>query len=476
MGRRLLLLIALTVGSSIAVVLLAGGGLFQVQRAMESVARSYVRNLAESVASRLETGSSGGFYSPRQLPILGMRMWLSSSTPGTVAVLDDRGNYLFGSPGAEVLTPLARQLAPSDQPIELRDLRGERYTVASVRTSDGAFLVVAAVSWRSLLGPVVRYATFWPFGVGLVGLFGLTALAVLIRRVIAPLVELTREVDGLRWGEEIPRSPDGSAVRELERLRSALVALAHTAADRAALNRRYVDDLVRVQEEERSGFSREIHDGPLQAVTALLQRLHLARRAGDARAAAREMEAAESIAASCVRELRAICDGLAPPWLELGLWEALAELTDRLSSQTGAQVLLEGEDPGALPPEQVLALFRVVQEAVHNAVRHGGAREVLVRLERAETPEPRVLMDVVDDGGGFDPPADYTRLRVEGHRGLANMAERMALVGGSIRVRSRPGAGTTIRCAVPLTVRPGDGNRDVPMGTKDEGREPDPGR
>lgn len=58
-----------------------------------------------------------------------------------------------------------------------------------------------------------------------------------------------------------------------------------------------------------------------------------------------------------------------------------------------------------------------------------------------------VLLEVTDDGAGFDPPEDFEELRVRGHRGLANMSERMSLIGGRLEVTSLPGAGTLVRCA-----------------------------
>jgi signal transduction histidine kinase len=465
-------LAVLTVLSSIGVVLLAGVALLQSQEAMESVARSYVRNLSENVAARFEAEWRGGEYpggggfsggAPRggMSPMMGFRMGFGPFMPGTVAVFDARGGFLFGTPGSEALSVLARRGIPLDEPIELRDLEGDRYTVSAVRTANQGFIVVAAVSWRSLLGPVVRLATFWPFAVGIIGLFGLATLAGLIRWVLAPLMELREEIGHLKWGEDVPAAPSGGAVDEIEQLRRAFVSLAHAAVDRASLTRRYVDDLVRVQEEERASLSREIHDGPLQAVTALLQRLRLLRRASDPESAAREMAAAESVASACVKELRVVCDGLTPPWLDLGLYQSLSELAERLSVQLSASVWLEGEDPGELPPEVVLALFRVVQEAVGNGVRHGEAREVRVRVERCPD---GLMLEVRDDGGGFEPPADFARLRVEGHRGLANMAERMALVGGTLEVRSRPGEGTLVRCVVPLPPEEGESPPDGARG------------
>ena len=90
-----------------------------------------------------------------------------------------------------------------------------------------------------------------------------------------PLKDLEEEVSMLKWGEEVPLKNAPEAVTELQKLREALVVLANSAIEKVRLSRRYVNDLVKVQEEERARISREIHDGPLQDLTALIQRLRL---------------------------------------------------------------------------------------------------------------------------------------------------------------------------------------------------------
>jgi len=142
--------------------------------------------------------------------------------------------------------------------------------------------------------------------------------------------------------------------------------------------------------------------------------------------------------------MRALCDELSPPWLDLGLSQALDELAERLSRQLGVKITVEAGIEEELPPEVTLAFFRVVQESVHNSVRHGGATAVNVRFQRVGE---EVLLEVTDDGAGFDPPEDFEELRVKGHRGLANMSERMSLIGGRLKVIRLPGTGTLVRCA-----------------------------
>ena len=106
----------------------------------------------------------------------------------------------------------------------------------------------------------------------------------------------------------------------------------------------------------------------------------------------------------------------------------------------GVTVRFTAAELPALGEDQDAALYRVAQEALHNALRHAGATRIGVTLSR--TPR-RVILEVTDDGSGFAPGAP-------GGLGFASMRGRAASAGGTLTIRSAPGAGTTVRLAVPL--------------------------
>lgn len=447
--NRLLVFTLAMLAPSIGAVLIAAAGIFHFQKMLETITRSYVENLAEGVANRIKTswdfkdvGSSLTYYSQRFRVFAGI-----SSLPSLIAVLDSKGRFVYGADTAHAVLSQIGSNYPIASAWEMHDEAGNKYTVAIFPTLSTHYYVLAAVPWKMLPGYAVRLGYLWPLIVGTVGVSGLLAVWLMWRRVILPLQEFEAEVSELRWGEDIPGYGSATTVYELQKLRIAFVGLAREAIQRTLLTKSYVNDLVRVQEEERSRLSREIHDGVLQDVTALIQRMRLARmEVNDCDEVRRQLGVAEDIAHSAVREMRALCDMLNPPWLELGLKQAITELTDRQSVQYGVKISVSMPEELELPEEVVLALFRVIQESVSNSVRHGRAQKIRVSVERNAS---GCLMEIIDDGVGFSRSETMMELRSQGHRGLANMHERMALIGGTFKVSAKKGEGTIVSCWVP---------------------------
>jgi len=275
----------------------------------------------------------------------------------------------------------------------------------------------------------------------------LLALWALWRWLIRPLRSLVAELEGLSWGRDLPGASDPRAVGEIGSLREVLYKLASAAVERTHLRNRYVNDIVRVQEGERSRIARELHDGPLQNITAMIQQVRLSRMSRDEDVVKERLLLAEETAHLVVRELREMCDELSPPWIDLGLEQAMTELSERLARHYNINIVMEIDDSLELDHEKLLSLFRIFQEAVSNAVRHGKAKEMRVNIFRNAD---NTIFEMKDDGTGFDTRFNYESLRVEGHRGLANMLERMTLVGGKLEVISQKGEGALIRCILPI--------------------------
>lgn len=189
-------------------------------------------------------------------------------------------------------------------------------------------------------------------------------------------------------------------------------------------------------EEERKRIAREIHDELGQQLTYAKLRIALEGYA----------EAAEAIS-SAIRTVRRISTELRPPLLDsVGLTAAVEWQARSFQESTGIVARLERLeefDPG---PDQSIALFRILQEALTNAARHSGAKEVCVSLYQDEG---RAVLRVADDGKGMhagtaEGPAPL---------GILGMRERAGLLGGSLEIESAPGAGTTLRIVMPIRTR-----------------------
>ena len=197
---------------------------------------------------------------------------------------------------------------------------------------------------------------------------------------------------------------------------------------------------------ERSRVARELHDTLLQGMSAAALRLRgLARRLGADKAAAGELAAVDNLVVTALQETRQFLGGLRGQSGSSDLAAALGRLAHRLTEDRAIPcvVVVEGEAT-ALPDDVKGDLFRIAQEAIHNAVKHANPRRIEVKL-RYE-PEAAALT-VADDGCGFDPAEAVGE--AEGHFGLVGMRERADRV-GQFKLTSNPGQGTTVEVRVAL--------------------------
>jgi signal transduction histidine kinase len=215
-------------------------------------------------------------------------------------------------------------------------------------------------------------------------------------------------------------------------------------------------ELLSAQESERRKISRELHDEVGQVLSACmlgLGNLRAAIQAGNSDEAIGQLQMVEDMTQRNAAAVRNIALLLRPTMLDdLGLVPALAWLAREISRTSGIHIDViadsTGDVPENLPEDHRTCVFRVVQEAVHNASRHSGARNVEIRLERAAG--DRLRVSVQDDGKGFEP-------RRETGLGILGMEERVLRLGGKIDVDSEPGRGTIVRFELPL---PNMNNRD----------------
>jgi len=213
-------------------------------------------------------------------------------------------------------------------------------------------------------------------------------------------------------------------------------------AEITALN----EGLMKAQEQERTRIAGELHDGVMQQLSALSLMLGTARRKipSDVEAKA-EIRDVQKKLIQVGTEVRQLSHNLHPSSLkDRGLPEALRAYCREFSRVHGVSVSCEADDSvGELSRGAALALYRIAQEAMGNAVTHGAARHLDVRLTRSNGV---VALTVSDDGKGFDP----NRIGTSGGLGLINMRERARQLSGTFELDSEPGRGTTVRVTIPF--------------------------
>ncbi len=203
--------------------------------------------------------------------------------------------------------------------------------------------------------------------------------------------------------------------------------------------------------EERHRLARDLHDSVSQALFSLTLQtsaleLLLRKDPPETELVASGLAEVRALTQGALAEMRALIFQLRPDALhEEGLVSAIRKHVAALEAKHGLRVKVEAPAGELQLSEDAEAqLFRVVQEALNNIVKHAGARAVEIQLEVVGPGNRDLRIEISDDGRGFD-----TGARHPGHLGLVSMSERVAALGGSLRVESQPGVRTTVRASVP---------------------------
>jgi len=332
-----------------------------------------------------------------------------------LSLLDQRGAALTGGPAPKGVGPeivVSERLTVVPWTLVLAEPAKDLF--AAARTLERRWLILAP----SLAGIAAVFA----WGVA--------------RSVKRPLAALDGAAARIAAGDlTVPLPPLGDD--ELGRLGRSFEAM-RVALAKDVSRRLVLRQVIAAQEEERKRIARELHDETCQTITALKIKLDAA-----------GMEDACAMAARSLDELRRIIYDLRPSILDdLGLLPAVRWMAQRNLAPQGVQVRCEFEEPQArLPFEVEIAVFRAVQEAISNVVRHARAEKVLIEVA---VNRGVLEVDIEDDGSGFDVAAVGGPSPSGRGLGLLGMRERMELIGGASKVTSSPGAGTQVSLRVPL--------------------------
>jgi signal transduction histidine kinase len=253
---------------------------------------------------------------------------------------------------------------------------------------------------------------------------------------------------GKRAGGRLYSAEDLACLTGLSRQAAVILESLHFAEQEqqaAAEIRVLYQRVVAAQEVERARVARDLHDIVLQDLCAVSRDLKAleVRPEADANLFAGLAERSGEM----VRTLRAICNDLRPPLLDRDLAAALRSLAGQSGPGARPSVSLEiSSGEIRLPDETAVAVYRIAQEALRNAIRHADASEIEVRL--TSYPD-RLRLTVTDDGRGIAGGADAGRFVAQGHFGLAGMRERAAMIGAKFEVQSAPDYGTVVVLELP---------------------------
>jgi two-component system sensor histidine kinase DegS len=212
----------------------------------------------------------------------------------------------------------------------------------------------------------------------------------------------------------------------------------------------YIQQITRIQEEERKRIARDLHDEVSPEILVLIQKLDKLAAVKGLKMADLKMNIAglRRQAVDALESLRRCAQGLRPRIIDdLGLGAALEWLAEGLEKDLNidARVEITGID-GALSPETQIVLFRIAQEAANNIRKHAGASRATFRVAGGED---RIIMTVTDDGRGFEVPQRAEDMVSDGRLGLMGMYERACLLNGSLEIKSAPGRGTEVTVRLP---------------------------
>ncbi len=217
--------------------------------------------------------------------------------------------------------------------------------------------------------------------------------------------------------------------------------------------------MVEVHEEARKKLARDLHDGPTQSVAAMAMRINLTRRMlqKDVRSAGEELVRLEELAHRTTKEIRHMLFTLRPLILESqGLTAALQAMSDKMREtfQQEVEIDIDEKIVSQMEMGKQGVIFYIVEEAVNNARKHANAHLIRVRFRTVEV--NMGLLEIADNGVGFDVEAVNSSYDKRGSLGMVNLRERAELVNGLLNIKSAPGKGTNVQVYIPFSEEAAD--------------------
>lgn len=279
------------------------------------------------------------------------------------------------------------------------------------------------------------------------GIAVVLANAFILRLALQPLEDLERAAAQVQAGDmrmRVGRSPvaDAAMERLADTFNTMLDSMEGYQQKQRDLSRRALN----AAEEERKRVATDLHDKTAQTLAGLLVRLSLVKSVTDAEVRGALLKEAAEEASFAMDEVYRVVQALRPPALEmLGLKGAVETYARSVADKADIEIDVQSDDlRGALDDQAEIALYRILQEALSNVVRHAQASRAVIRMQRTAD---GVLATIEDDGVGF---AAAEVLRDPNSLGLFGMQERASYLGGRVEIRSDRD-GTTVEVQIPVS-------------------------
>jgi signal transduction histidine kinase len=425
----------------------------QLHEALPATAGMQLTDTGEVLAVAASTDgaiTAAGLFSPQALRLPTLANTLRSSSRARVTIVDAASRVVYdsaslpaGAAAAQVPGSAAALHGRSGATF-VTDDNSLEWVVAYEPLPSAGWGLIVAEPWEDVVNPLLRTSLLTPLALIPAFIIAVGAIVFFARRVIRPLQQLDEQAQRAGHGDYAALAQPIGGISEVQTLHATLAQMADEIRRYQRSIQSYAAAITRSQEDERSRIARELHDETVQALIALDQRTQMIERIckRDPQLAAVKLGELRDMTAGTIAEVRRVIRNLRPIYLDdLGLAPAIDMLTQTIDESAGltATFAVEGEIR-RLAPERELALYRIVQEALNNVMKHAQARHVRVQLAYGD----QLTVLIQDDGRGFELPDRADALSELGHFGLIGMRERAELIDAQLTIHSSPGTGTTI--------------------------------
>ena len=398
-----------------------------------------------------------GAFSPEALILSTLQGIYPIAGDTAIYVIDSSSQTLYHSgpatlEGAPLAHPGVSEAFQGQSGTTYVKVGQDEHVVAFSPIQKVGWAIITEESWEKVSSPTLSTSQIIPLILVPALLLALLALWFGTRQIVRPLQKLESKAAKLAWGDfkQIEESVGGIA--EIRDLQGELTHMARQLQAAEQSLHSYIGAITQGQEAERLRLARELHDDTIQSLIALKQRVQLAEMPPKKGSPLPDLKELEGLIEQTIDDLRRTTRALRPIYLEdLGLVAALEMLVRETSQSSGLQV-----DFGTtgterrLPADIELALYRMVQETLNNAVHHAQASHASVKMEfNAHA----TRLEISDDGKGFEIPKTPAEFTPQGHFGLLGLYERAELIRAHLEINSSPGKGTRLSIDLPFPAR-----------------------